>query len=158
MGLSDAGFHTMVLAAFSLVLPLYWVCPFLQAFCEVPSIRSSSAIYLGLFWIFTSRPRKSFSLVWILGPIMKWAGTTNSRAPQKSSTMLSNQMQLIDYEIKWVAALWSDLRRSDLEARLKWLIDEWSSQKREKAIIGLVSLEWASRRGSWPTTECGSML
>ena len=82
MSLSDAGFCTTVLAAFSPVLPLYWVCPFFQAFCEVLSIRSSSAIYLGLVWIFTLRPRKFFSLAWILGPIMKWAGPTNSRAPQ----------------------------------------------------------------------------
>ena len=83
MGLSDAGFCATMLAAFSLVLPLYWVCPFLQVFCEVPSIRSSSAIYLGLVRTFTLRPRKLFSLAWILGPIMEWAGPTNSRAPQK---------------------------------------------------------------------------
>ena len=68
MGLSNAGFYTTVLATFSLILPLYWVCPFLQAFCEVPSIRSSSAIYLGLLWIFTLRPRKLFSLALDLGP------------------------------------------------------------------------------------------
>ena len=47
MGLSGAGLHIMVLAAFSLVLLLYWVCPFLQAFCEVLSVKSSSATFLG---------------------------------------------------------------------------------------------------------------
>ena len=47
MGLSGAGLHVMVLAAFLLVLLLYWVCPFLQAFCEVLSVRSSSATFLG---------------------------------------------------------------------------------------------------------------
>ena len=48
MGLLGAGLHIMVLAAFSFVLLLYWVCPFLHALCEVLSVRSSSATFLGL--------------------------------------------------------------------------------------------------------------
>ena len=47
MGLLGAGLHIKVLAAFSLVLLLYWVCPFLQAFCEVLSVRLFSATLLG---------------------------------------------------------------------------------------------------------------
>ena len=46
MGLSDARLRTTVLATFSLFLPLYRVFPFLQVFCEVLSVRSSSAIGL----------------------------------------------------------------------------------------------------------------
>ena len=58
MGLSDVGLYVMVLAAFSLVLLLYWVCPFLQAFCEALSVRLSSATFLGLQGAFIARPRQ----------------------------------------------------------------------------------------------------
>ena len=48
IGLSGVGLHITMLAVFSLVLLLYCVCHFLQAFCEVLSVRSSSATSLGL--------------------------------------------------------------------------------------------------------------
>ena len=58
MGLSGAGLHITVLAAFFLVLFMCWVCPFLQAFYEVSSMRSSSATSLGLQGAFIARPRQ----------------------------------------------------------------------------------------------------
>ena len=48
MGLSGAGLHITVLAAFSPVLLLYCVCPFLQALHEVLNVRLSSAISVAL--------------------------------------------------------------------------------------------------------------
>ena len=65
MDLSDPGLGIMMLAAFSLTLPLNSVSPFLQAFREVPSRRSSSATaLLGL------------------GPHVEWDWAANSLAPQ----------------------------------------------------------------------------
>ena len=55
MGLSSDGLHIKALAAFSLVLLLYWICPFLQAFCEVLGVKSSSAATLDLQGAFTAR-------------------------------------------------------------------------------------------------------
>ena len=55
MGLLGDGLHIKALAAFSLMLLLYWICPFLQAFCEVLGVKSSSAASLDLEGAFIAR-------------------------------------------------------------------------------------------------------
>ena len=75
MGSSGTRLHIMVLAAFSFVRLLHWVCPFLQALCEVLSVRSSSAVgLLGL----------SFGLLMWNGLGFQISGPTTHNSPSKS--------------------------------------------------------------------------
>ena len=114
MGMSDVRFYTTVLAAFSLILPLYWVFPFLEAFYEVPSIRSSSAIFLGLFFGLLLRILGNYS-PWLgsLGPIVKWAGTTNSPTPQYHSSYVTKH-NIITNIIMWFFIEYYDIISIDL--------------------------------------------
>ena len=58
IGLSGAGLHIMVLAVFSLVLLLYWVCPFLQAFSWDVGREVILDYILGPSRSFIARPRR----------------------------------------------------------------------------------------------------
>ena len=75
MGLSGDGLHIKVLAAFSPVLFLCRICPFLRVFCEMSGIESSSATSLGLFkelLLCVPDNRAPQLGLWALN--MKWAG------------------------------------------------------------------------------------
>ena len=58
MGLSGAGLHVMVLAAFSLELLLYWICPFLQAFLWDVGCEVVLGHVLGPSWSCITRPKR----------------------------------------------------------------------------------------------------
>ena len=58
MGLSGVGLYIMVLAVFSLVLLLYWVCPFLQAFLWDVGREVILGHILGPSRSFIARPRR----------------------------------------------------------------------------------------------------
>ena len=86
MGLSDAELRVIVLASFSLALPLHSVRSFLWAFSEVPS---------------KGRPRQWLSSAWAVDPKINWtwARATISLAPQVSKKKKKKQQTHINLNL-----------------------------------------------------------